>query len=381
MPSRYIERSDVDEFTNPFYRSEYTYPIESEWTFGLGPQKGGPHNVSNPKRFDRRRAEILECTPDIWTERFRDGATGEIRSVTHTRWKRQALEQSNYEPYYGYFQNLDNMAIDRALAHLRGERQMQGGESIGQMKTTLHEVATASSTVAKAFIALKHGRVRDMTRILGLTNKDVYGGRTLSDLWLSMQYGWKPLLSDIHTGIEIVKQGFRDPNAAYIKAYGGVHDSHNRVQPYGDHEFRWELKTKHKAIYYYNVGNETLDGLDALGLINPLSIAWELMPFSFVADWFVPVGSFLSSLTATAGLNFTSGLVSRKTEVDFYYRRKEPDRSDGKVWTQYGTWHTRTKTFGRQVLSAFPLPRIYANPHPFSTAHIASAIALIRNMI
>lgn len=380
MTSRYIERTDSVEYSNPFKRDEYTYPIESEWTFGLGPQKGGPHNVSNPKRYDRRRAEIIQCTPDIWTQRFRDGSSGEIRSETFTRWKHHSLEQSNYEPHGGYFENLENMAIDRGLANLRRNR-MENGENIGQLKSTLHEVAAASSTVAKAFIAVKSGRIPDAIRLLGLRNKDVYGGKTLSDLWLSFQYGWKPLLSDIHTGIEIAKQGFRKPDGTYLRAAGSSHDRHVRVQPYGDHEFRWEVDARFRAIYYYHVANSTLDGMDQLGLLNPLSIAWELVPFSFVADWFVPVGSFLSSLTATAGLEFSSGLVSRRVDVDFYYRRKDPDLSDGKVWTSYGTWQTRTKSFGRRVLSSFPFPRVYANPHPFSTPHIATAIALIRNML
>lgn len=380
MTSRYLTLTDTDVYSNPYLKVDNTYQVESEWTFGLGPQKGGPHNVSNPKRFDRRRADLLECTPDIWTQRFRDGASGEIRDVTHTRFKHHALEQSNYEPYGGYFENLRNMAIDHGLENLRQNR-MENGENVGQLKQTLHEIAGASITVARSYIALKNGRFRDLAKILGLNPKDVYGGRTLTDLWLSIQYGWKPLLSDIHTGIGLATKGFRDPNSRFIRAAGRAHDTHSKVQPYGDHEFRWDTNARFQAIYYYTVGNETLDGLDSLGLLNPLSIAWELVPFSFVADWFVPVGSFLSSLTASAGLNFTAGMVSRRVDVDYYYRRKDPDLSDDRRWSSYGTWHSRTKSFGREVLSSFPLPRVYANPHPFSTPHIASAISLIRNML
>lgn len=379
--SRYVDYTDTVEYTNPTYRSEYTYPVEAEWSFGLGPQKGGPHNVSNPKRYDKRHAELIECTPDIWTQKFRDGATGEIRSETFTRWKHSSLEQSNYEPYGGFYDNIRNMAIDRCLANQRGDKRMEGGENIGQMKSTLNEIAALSSTVAKSYLALKHGRFGDIARYLGMRGRNAAHDRTLSDIWLSYQYGWKPLLSDIYTGARIVAEGFRHPDATFTKARGSAKDKHSRVYPYGDHELRWDVEAKAQCVTYYTVGSETLDGLDALGLINPLSIAWELMPYSFVADWFVPVGSFLSGLTASAGLNFTAGFVSRRIDVDFYYRRKLPDLSDGREWHQYGTWHSRTKSFAREVLQSFPYPRIYANPHPFSTMHIANAIALIRNMI
>jgi hypothetical protein len=34
---------------------------------------------------------------------------------------------------------------------------------------------------------------------------------------------------------------------------------------------------------------------------------WEILPFSFVADWFLPIGPYLESLTAFHGLDFVSG--------------------------------------------------------------------------
>lgn len=40
-----------------------------------------------------------------------------------------------------------------------------------------------------------------------------------------------------------------------------------------------------------------------LGLINPLSVAWDLVPWSFVANMFVNIGQLLGSLTDLAGLS------------------------------------------------------------------------------
>jgi hypothetical protein len=47
--------------------------------------------------------------------------------------------------------------------------------------------------------------------------------------------------------------------------------------------------------------NPNLGLASRMGLVNPLSIAWEVVPFSFVVDWFLPVGNFLENLTSLAG--------------------------------------------------------------------------------
>jgi len=37
-------------------------------------------------------------------------------------------------------------------------------------------------------------------------------------------------------------------------------------------------------------------------LTNPALVAWELVPFSFVADWFVPIGSWLTAIAPLIGI-------------------------------------------------------------------------------
>jgi hypothetical protein len=47
--------------------------------------------------------------------------------------------------------------------------------------------------------------------------------------------------------------------------------------------------------------------LETLGLLNPLSLAWELLPYSFVIDWFLPIGDYLAATTASAGMTWVNG--------------------------------------------------------------------------
>ena len=50
-----------------------------------------------------------------------------------------------------------------------------------------------------------------------------------------------------------------------------------------------------RAAAQWNLGN------------NPLLTAWELVPYSFVVDWFIPIGDFLSQFSASHGLQYVSG--------------------------------------------------------------------------
>jgi hypothetical protein len=46
--------------------------------------------------------------------------------------------------------------------------------------------------------------------------------------------------------------------------------------------------------------------LSQLGLANPAAVAWELVPFSFVVDWFTDAGTFINSFTDFLGCSVTN---------------------------------------------------------------------------
>ena len=56
-----------------------------------------------------------------------------------------------------------------------------------------------------------------------------------------------------------------------------------------------------------------------LGLVNPASVAWELIPFSFLVDWFLPVGKFLESYTDTVGMQLDNIQRMERREANHIY--------------------------------------------------------------
>jgi len=53
-----------------------------------------------------------------------------------------------------------------------------------------------------------------------------------------------------------------------------------------------------------------------LGFVNPVSVAWQLVPFSFVVDWFVNVGQFIGSYTDFVGVEQSNPCVTRYQVAD-----------------------------------------------------------------
>jgi len=131
----------------------------------------------------------------------------------------------------------------------------------------------------------------------------------ISGAWLAMQYGWLPTLSDIFSawkGYEVRcsptrKMSFTATLMA-AKAYNGSSapslytcDSVRAVSRRVTVELR-ELPTPGRV----------------LGLTDPLSIAWEVTPWSFVVDWFLPIGSYLEALNFIPSLSGASGQTTIK---------------------------------------------------------------------
>ncbi len=127
-----------------------------------------------------------------------------------------------------------------------------------------------------------------------------------ANLYLEFHFGWSPLLSDIHDAAEVLSS----PLASHVikarqrKTYtspttvntdNGVDKSSVSMNIIVDQT----ITLRARAV----VVNPNLGALQQAGLANPLSVAWELVPFSFVADWFVNFGDFLGSLTDFAGFS------------------------------------------------------------------------------
>jgi len=379
-----IENSLGSDYMGGPYRSESSKVIPDLNSFKSGPERGGSSKHPLDKLYYTGSDALVGCEPAhirvVETRPYSDFHYMVVDAG-------QNLPPSSPDVLKG-FDDIVSKSYTGALNALRNGRAQMGAD-MAEGKKTVEMVADAASSLAQGLLAAKRGNFGAIPGILGMSPKDIISGKSLANRWLEYQYGWKPLMGSVYDGIQQIQRGFRAKEMIFRSsstASDSASKSYRENANFGT--FMECLKTSSvsaRTTYRYKVTSAVIDKIDSAGLLNPVSIAWELVPFSFVVDWFVPVGNVLSAITATAGLEFASGYTTVKTE-DVISRHRAVNPSDFIGHSGYtevlspGLHKTRTSTFRRIVHTSFHLPELYGNAHPWSSAHVANALALIRQL-
>lgn len=246
---------------------------------------------------------------------------------------------------------LSPSARTRVLSKLTAQ-DVNVGNLLGELPSSLRMIGSHSIAVLRAYRALRRGNYSQIPKLLGVRKvKDLPG--SAADVWFAYKFGWEPLITDTYNLHSAVMKQLNRPAFTRVKAVSTTESS--------DLATVWKV-TKGNLLFgvevgvAYKVDNEFLAGLNGLGLTNPVSIAWELLPLSFVVDWFIPIGSFLEALSAPLGLKFVTGyetsfikgdLVLEAPDDAFYIQGTNPSQS------------VKTFDMDRNVLSSWPLPSIF----------------------
>lgn len=216
----------------------------------------------------------------------------------------------------------------------------------------LAEAASTASLITRPLVAaanftknIRKGNLSAALRFVPRSAKQAVA--SAADLTLAYQLGIKPLIGDITAGIDIYQNGFRKAGSFSV-----------------DSRHTWEIqggKREYSGSIHFEVDDPNLDKLTTLGIDNPLSVGWELVPYSFVLDWFIDVGSMLENLTATLGLRFNHGWV---TDLVSYTRP-----TGASVFS-----------FERHVLTNFPVPFITIGGGISSASRAVTATALFASL-
>lgn len=259
--------------------------------------------------------------------------------------------------------------------------QVNVAQFIAEYGQTRMLIADTAISIAKSFRHLRHGRPdlafaelthRCRERKLPLPNRPKSRflrpfdnpGRTInkrvSDSWLQLQYGWLPLVSDVTSAAELLAQimdGGRDIRQTIKKS---ARDSTEIVS---EGTLMWD-STPNAYLYKYretlsqqavartgyvvDITNADLATLASTGLDNPMLVAWELVPYSFVVDWFYKVGDFLSALSAFRGVTirdkWQSLLVTQNSVVNYYGLPSNEAKSTESTTRWSRRWYQRLNT-------------------------------------
>lgn len=281
--------------------------------------------------------------------------------------------------------NLKNRAVSECRQKA-AQVKLDLSEALVGLPESVIMVAQRTKQVLNAYLFLRKGRWKEAVASLGLSPSrwhKTLGQRSMQQAWLELQYGWLPLLSDIHGGIQVANDILSNAqHHSYAKR-----QLTNTLWTYGltsggpsqflSPQIKTEGYTSVDVRYNFRVSNTNLAFLNSLGVLNPLYTVWVALPFSFVVDWFLPVGDWLQSLSSTLGLQFIDGYITQRS-----WGSAEVTATSINVPNKKLEFGTTTATAGlcritRDALTVWPWPVPYIR-FPFSSdVRVANAIALI----
>lgn len=218
--------------------------------------------------------------------------------------------------------------------------------NIGQLHQTVDLLAGNLSKLGRAALALKRGNFSLAARQLGVRPKGTRLKTTdISGRWLELQYGWLPLLGDSYQAAKAFEAISNGPRSQTYRA-SFKHGWEDNASQNGDLYVPYKAERRRSIIYELV---EEMGVARQLGMEDPLSLAWELLPWSFVVDWFIPFGAYLdliNQMPALKGRFLTTEVIRR-------------DGIQGACALKSSFYTAGLPAYRRQVVSITEIPRVH----------------------
>lgn len=227
---------------------------------------------------------------------------------------------STVKPYL-YTASQGNSRWEQEAAQLARSRLnktlIKGRAALGITAATANQsfgmIATRTSQIVKAYKAARKGNVRALARTLGVKPKKKISRYAVNDpaaLWLEFTFGWSPLVSDIYQATTVLSDPFE-----VARSYGTATARGLSGKSGAGYRAKFSHKSRAVCTAGVRIDNPNLALMTQLGLTNPAAIVWDIIPFSFVIDWFVKVNQFINTWNDMAGFSYVDPVTTIETNV------------------------------------------------------------------
>lgn len=200
-----------------------------------------------------------------------------------------------------------------------------------------------------------------------------------NSLWLEARYGWRPLLLDIQNAYDQYREVKRTRNEGRAKAVVPISVSASNTNN--------STATTLFSNTFVATGTRTYRGFaladgtfGQVGQLNPLVTGYELIPYSFVFDWLIDMGSYLQASTPVPGLDVRASGYSISDQYETVTTMPISLKPAQTVTLQLRQAQSRVTTASnyRRVPSGAVLPRFFPRLTTLRTIDILSLV-LARN--
>jgi hypothetical protein len=279
--------------------------------------------------------------------------------------------------YVGWTDNEDLRVLNKLAEEIK-DHAFDLGINIAEAGRTYGLVLSNLRSVGNGLVDLKRGNIAGAFRSLGVPERRrrPLRAKDISGRWLEMQYGWRPLIAQSFEAAKALEAVTKQRKLRFM-----AKQSKRRLVNFGSPPFynSWALvdvQTRILAELY-----EDISFARSMGLTNPAAIAWEVVPYSFVVDWFLPVGSYLSAWGVIPALKGRF-LTTTKASVTGDRFAKTSPFPLGRPTAGYGL--KRKKFIYSRVASnslSVPRPTFKSLPSALSPAHLYNAVALVHQRL
>jgi hypothetical protein len=216
----------------------------------------------------------------------------------------------------------------------------------------------------------------------------------ISSAWLEGRYGWQPIILDAEAirdqfhnqwdshGQRLVarstKTSVTNQTRKCVDTYGA--GTYSTFQYTGSATYNVEVAASAGVIYDVSDRTTVQRLQEIMGFRHQdlLTLAWEKIPYSFVADWFVNTGTWLQAVTPNPFMSVVGSWATTVTRETFTFSGSCKRLLGGSYWAT-GTAGSSILTREHVVRNAYPVM-----PHtptlttkPLSALHQADAAALL----
>jgi hypothetical protein len=256
------------------------------------------------------------CTPTV--------SKVENTGPVYSTYDEQSREYSSYPIVVKTNMNMGSISAE--MVNMRNELIAEASSAydvltdIAELKDIPRTITQVSGDLIKILGTLKSRFGRNVLRgaasirPLDLLKHPTKMYRMLGNEWMNYRYGIMPLVYSYRDCIKLMRRG---QDVRTFKHRSITPNLTGQPLPPSTSIYRLEDTTGsvelRGEVFQYFTSTEVAR-LSSVG-INPLVTAWELIPYSFVFDWFIDVGSSIAASTSQSWAQTKYACLSTRTKL------------------------------------------------------------------